>query len=234
MVIRILLPVILALLAAPLQAAEHAGLQDILAAVKKGYASMNDLQADFSQKTYVAALKREEKGSGEVFLKKRDGNTMFRFNYMKPKQQIISNGKTVWYYLPDNKQVILTDVSKLFSGGNGMALSYLTGLGNLETDFTIRLLTEKPDTKGVYLLELLPKQQNPAVARLQLAVSAATIEKAAASGNIDPFFPIASSVLHDQLGNRTTIEYRKVKVNGGLANDRFSFRIPAGIDVIKQ
>ena len=83
---------------------------------------MHDLQADFNQRTYVAALKREEKGSGELFLKKRDGGAMFRFNYLKPKQQIISNGKSVWFYLPENKQVILTDTARLFAGGNAIGL----------------------------------------------------------------------------------------------------------------
>src|SRR5512145_968684 len=87
------------LLAASGYAAEKADLQEILAALKKGYASMEDLHADFRQGTYVATLKREEKGSGELFLKKKGGSAQFRFNYVKPRQQIISNGKTVWYYL---------------------------------------------------------------------------------------------------------------------------------------
>ena len=164
-------------------------MQDILAALKKGYASMDDLQADFNQRTYVAALKREEKGSGELFLKKRDGGAMFRFNYLKPKQQIISNGKSVWYYLPENKQVILTDTARLFAGGNAMAMSYLTGLGDLAADFDIKLLTATPDKKGNYLLELVPKKQNDAVAKLHLAVSAAAGREVTQSGRQRGFFP---------------------------------------------
>ena len=224
----------LLLLALPGFAEQQSGVQDILAALKKGYASMHDLQADFNQRTYVAALKREEKGSGELSLKKRDGGAMFRFNYVKPKQQIISNGKSVWFYLPENKQVILTDTARLFSGGNAMAMSYLTGLGDLAADFDIKLLSATPDKKGNYLLELVPKKQNDAVAKLHLAVSAALIEKSRSPDYSEAFFPITSFVLFDQLGNRTTIEYSRIRVNSGVASDRFTFKIPAGVEVIKQ
>jgi outer membrane lipoprotein carrier protein len=219
---------------ATLLAARQALLQDVLAAVKAGYSSIEDLHAEFSQRTYVAVLKREEKGSGEVFLKKQGGNAMFRFNYIRPKQQIISNGKNVWYYLPENKQVIISDTAKLFSGGNGIALSYLTGLGNLSDDFNIKLLSESPDKNGNYQLELIPKKHNNAVAKLHLHVPADMVGKVRDKEGTEAFFPIASSVLYDQTGNRTTIEYSKVRVNGKLADDRFHFKTPKGVEVIKQ
>lgn len=215
-------------------AAEKADLQEILAALKKGYASMEDLHADFRQGTYVATLKREEKGSGELFLKKKGGSAQFRFNYTKPKQQIISNGKNVWYYLPDNKQVILTDTAKLFAGGNGMALSYLTGLGSLSEDFEIKLLAGTPDKKGNFQLELIPKKPNQAVAKLHLFVSGDAVEKARSNPTALAFFPLVSSILFDQLGNQTTIEFSKIRLNSGLGNERFSFKPPAGVEVIKQ
>jgi len=214
--------------------AEKPGLQEILSAVKKGYASMEDLHADFNQKTYVEALKREEKGSGELFLRKKGGSAQFRFNYVKPRQQIISNGKTVWYYLPDNRQVILTDTAKLFAGGNGMALSYLTGLGSLEEDFNIKLIAATLDKKGNFTLELVPKKNNPAVAKLHLFVSSEAVAKAGTNGKGEAFFPIAASTLFDQMGNRTTIEFSKIRINSGLGSDRFSFKPPAGVEVIKQ
>jgi outer membrane lipoprotein carrier protein len=219
---------------ATLPAAQQALLQDVLTAVKSGYSSIEDLHAEFSQRTYVAALKREEKGSGEVFLKKQGGTAMFRFNYIRPKQQIVSNGKNVWYYLPENRQVIISDTAKLFSGGNGIALSYLTGLGNLSDDFNIRLLSESPDKKGNYQLELIPKKHNNAVEKLHLFVPADAVGKVRDKEGLVAFFPIASSVLYDQTGNRTTIEYSKVRVNGKLTEDRFHFKTPKGVEVIKQ
>ncbi|NVO00402.1 MAG: outer membrane lipoprotein carrier protein LolA [Geobacteraceae bacterium] len=223
---------ILILLASSAFAEEPVDLARILSTVNSGYASIEDLHAEFSQRTYVASLKREEKGSGELFLKKKGGTAQFRFNYTRPKQNIISNGKNVWYYLPENKQVIITDTAKLFSGGNGMALSYLTGLGSIAKDFDIRLLAETPDKKGNYQLELIPKKQNPAVSKLHLFVSSDAVNKA--QGSTGAFFPIASSVIFDQMGNRTTIEYSRIRINSGVASDKFNFTPPAGVDVIKQ
>ena len=222
------------LLVASASAADKPDLQEILAALKNGYASMKDLHADFHQKTYIATLKREEKGSGELFLKKTGETAQFRFDYIKPRQQIISNGKTVWYYLPDNKQVILTDTAKLFAGGNGMALSYLTGLGKLSEDFEVKLLSQNPDNKGNFQLELIPKKANQAVAKLHLSVSDAAVKKSGNNPTGAAFFPLTSSVLFDQLGNRTTIEYSNIRLNSGLGNERFSFKPPAGVEVIKQ
>jgi outer membrane lipoprotein carrier protein len=230
--IRTVAFIVMLLCSAPAAAAQF-GLPEILAAVKKGYAAMDDLQAGFSQRTYIAALKREEKGSGELFLKKKDASAMFRFNYQKPKQQIICNGKTVWYYLPDNKQVIVTDTARLFAAGNGMAMTYLTGLGSLEDDFDVKLLNSAPDSKGNYQLDLVPKKSNGAVARLQLHISAAAIEQSAGPDD-KAVFPVASSVLFDQTGTRTTIEYSKVRVNSGLNSERFSFKPPSGVDIIRQ
>lgn len=233
-VYRIVITTVLSLLliSSTVLAEESSLLADVLTAVNVGYASIDDLQADFSQRTYVASLKREEKGAGELLLRKKGGTAQFRFNYTRPKQNIISNGKNVWYYLPENRQVIVTDTAKLFSGGNGLALSYLTGLGTISTDFDIRLSSETPDKKGNYQLELTPKKHNSAVAKLQLFISSDSVSKAK-SGSA-AFFPIASSVLHDQLGNRTTIEYSKIRINSGVGSDRFNFKPPAGVDVIKQ
>src|SRR5512138_45327 len=160
----ILLAFVITLLTSPCLAEGGATVQELLAVLEKGYGSMEDLQADFKQRTYIASLKREEKGGGELFLKKKGGGAMFRFNYTKPKQQIVSNGKTVWYYLPENRQVIQSDAAKLFSGGNAMAMSYLTGLGSLPADFTVKLVSAEPDKKGNYQLELVPKKHNQSVA----------------------------------------------------------------------
>ncbi|HZV83326.1 MAG TPA: outer membrane lipoprotein carrier protein LolA [Geobacteraceae bacterium] len=227
------LSIILVVITVPVFAEGGATLQELLAVLEKGYGSMEDLQADFTQRTYIGSLKREEKGGGELFLKKKGGGAMFRFNYTKPKQQIVSNGRTVWYYLPENRQVIQGDAAKIFSGGNAMAMSYLTGLGNLSADFNVKMLSPEPDKKGNYQLELVPKKHNQSVAKLQLSVSGDALGKYRSGGN-EPNFPVVASVLQDQMGNRTTIEYSRIKVNRGLGNDRFSFKVPAGVDVIKQ
>lgn len=224
----------LALVAAPVWAAEKAVLKDVVSALEKGYASLQDVQADFTQKTVIAGINREQKGSGELLLKKPASTTaMFRFNYTKPKQQIVSNGKQVWFYLPENRQVMVSSVTDMFKGGNSIALNYLTGLGHVSRDFSVSFAQEPQDKNGNYLLELSPKSPSAVLAKLQLTVSAAAVEAFLRDGSVRDIFPVLASVIHDAGGNQTRIEYSRVRVNKGLANSRFTFKVPAGVEVIK-
>ena len=223
---------ILALSASPGYGAD---LSEVIATLEQGYNSLTDVQADFSQRTTIASMKREDRGKGELFIKKAGGGqAMFRFNYTKPNQQIICNGKSVWFYLPDNKQVMVSDVSKQFAGGNGIAMNYLTGMGHVSRDFTITFAGEGKDKKGNYVLDLVPKKPNQVMTRLQLTIAASAVEQFRESGKPVALFPIVSSVVDDPFGNRTVIEFSRVKVNQGMTSGRFAFKIPKGVEVIKN
>lgn len=226
---------VLLLLAIPIgAAARQATLKEVTGALEKGYSDLQDVQADFSQKTTLAAINRDQKGQGEVFLKRpASANAMFRFDYTKPKQQIISNGKQVWFYTPENKQVMISSVAAMFAGGNSIALTYLTGLGNVSRDFNIAFAGDILDKNGNYQLELTPKNSSAVLARLQLSISAAAVEQYLANGEVKNIFPIVSSVVHDAAGNRTRIDYNRPKVNKGLGNGKFNFKVPEGVEVIK-
>lgn len=222
-------------LASPVSGAPAPSLKEVVATLEQGYRLLADVQADFSQRTAIASMKREERGAGELFMKRSaKGAAQFRFNYTKPRQQIVSNGKKVWYYLPDNKQVMVTDVEALFASGNSIALNYLTGMGNVTRDFSVAFAGSGRDSKGNFLLDLVPKKPNQMIARLQLTLSARAVEEFQANGEARDPFPILASVVTDQMGNVTSVEYSKVKVNRGMGNDRFNFRIPAGVEVIQQ
>ncbi len=223
------------LCSSPLFAASpHASLKEVVSALEKGYAGLQDVQADFSQRTSLSAVNREQKGNGEVLLKRPASATaMFRFNYSKPKQQIISNGTQVWFYTPENKQVMVNSVAAMFAGGNSIALSYLTGLGHVSRDFEIAFAAEPQDKNGNYQLELTPKKASPVLAKLQLTVSAEAVAQIQASGNVKDVFPIVSSIVHDAGGNRTRIDYSRARVNRGLDNGKFNFKIPKGVEIIK-
>jgi outer membrane lipoprotein carrier protein len=208
--------------------------KDVIATLEQGYATLSDLQADFSQRTTIASMNREERGTGEIFIKKSSGGAMFRFNYKKPRQQIISNGKTVWYWLPENHQVLISDTATLFEGGNGVALNYLTGLGHISADFTASFAAEPRDKKGDYVLDLVPKKATPVMAKLRLTVSTGAVDDFVTGKRPGKPFPVVSSVVFDQLGNRTRIDFSNIRTNRGLGSDRFTFKVPAGVEVIKQ
>jgi outer membrane lipoprotein carrier protein len=219
----------------PAPARAAAALKDVVAAVEKSYNSLTDLQASFSQKTLLPSVKKEQKGNGTLSLRKNPGGAaMFRFDYTKPRQLIVSDGTTVWFYLPENKQVMEAGVSKLFEGGNSVTLNYLTGIGRISRDFTITFLNGGHDAAGNYLLELVPKKPSRNLAKLQLTVSAEAVERYMKEGKAMKTFPIISSAIFDPFGTRTTIDFSNIKVNRGLRVSLFTFSAPEGIEVIKQ
>ncbi len=218
--------------APPVKRADVA-LKEVVATLEEGYRLLKDLQADFRQKTTITALKREEKGNGELLIKRpASGAAMFRFDYKKPHQQIVSDGKQVWFYMPENKQVMISDVKTMLAQG-GVALNYLTGMGTVSRDFAISFSGNGRDAKGNYLLELVPKKGGQAFAKLQLTISAVAVDTYHGSGKAEEPFPIVSSVVVDQMGNRTSIEYVKVRTNLGVASERFAFKVPSGVEIIK-
>jgi outer membrane lipoprotein carrier protein len=226
--------VTLNLLSAPPARAE-AKLKDVIATVEQSYNSLADLQASFSQKTFVASLKREQKGYGTLSIKKNSkGPAMFRFDYTKPQQLIVSNGSTVWYYLPENRQVMVSDLKSLLEGGQGVTLNYLTGIGRSSRDFVIKPLNGGQDAQGNYLLELIPKTPSQNLAKLEMTVSAEDVGIFLKKGKIRNTFPILTSVIYDQLGTKTTIDFSKVRVNHGLPAALFHFKIPAGTEIVSH
>lgn len=220
--------------ALPAFAESDSSLNVVVSALEKAYSSLQDVQATFSQKTKIASMGREQKGSGELFLKKPASTTAsFRFNYNKPKQQIISNGKQVWFYMPENRQVMVSSVQDMFKGGNSIALSYLTGLGHVSKDFSAAFSSEKQDKDGNYQLELTPKKPTPVLSKLSLTVSKEAVEAFRKDGAVTGIFPVIASTVHDAAGNQTRIDYSGTKVNVGVSSSKFSFTPPQGTQVIK-
>ena len=115
-----------------------------------------------------------------------------------------------------------------------MALNYLTGMGHVSRDFNIAFAAEPRDKKGNYVLELTPKQKSAAMAKLQLGIRAEAVDQFISQGHPVTPFPIVSSAVFDQGGNVTRIEYSEVRTNQGLESGRFSFKIPAGVEIVKN
>ena len=92
---------------------------------------------------------------------------------------------------------------------------------------------EARDKKGNYNLDLVPKKKSAAMSKLQLTVEGAAVESFLSQGHPSTPFPVVSSTVTDQLGNTTRIEFGNIKANRGLESGKFSFKIPAGVEVVK-
>jgi outer membrane lipoprotein carrier protein len=267
------LGVFLATLAAPAWAAS---LGDVIHALETPFQTateqelrINDYSADFFQESKIASLDRFQRANGrvEVVFDYRREQTVpdvkFHWQYDQPTtQEIVSNGKTLWVYLPENNQVIQSDIELVNQSQQNDPMTFLTGLGNLSRDFSISWAVPNYDAEKNYVLELTPRRVSSLINKLLIVVDRYAVEAYLKRGqkedprqppvptppasNVRDFsfpgsesalsnisFPIMSTTVYDPNGNSTIIEFRDLRVNLGISDQSFDFMLPAGVQVVR-
>ena len=214
--VRLLVLVSLPLL--PVAAATAPSLDEAVQRLEATYRGLRDLKADFQQAAFNRTLNQTLEAKGTLYLKKPG---RLRWEYTKPTpQQIVSDGAKLWVYTPELKQVNVTAAPQALAGPAG---SFLHGLGQVRAQFEVRFLNpaQPTDSDGLVVLDLTPKQPQPLLARLVLAV--------------DPKSGLVrKAVIYDELGNTVTVRFLEVAVNPGLADALFVFTPPPGVAVIQN
>ena len=136
-----------------------------------------DYSADFFQESKITSLNRLQRANGRVevaFDYRRDQTVptaKFRWQYEQPTtQEIVSDGETLWVYLPENNQVIQSDIEMVNQARQNDPMTFLTGLGNLSRDFQISWAVPNTDIDGNYILELRPRRVSSLINRLVIVV----------------------------------------------------------------
>jgi len=247
--IVLLVLVLLALLPVPqtASAAADVSLNDVIKALDEPFkansatpSAIADFQADFTQESRVASLDRIQKGRGRVTVKfnrarsDRPVPPLFRWEYDQPtRQEIVSNGKTMWVYVPENHQVIPSDIETSAQPRGDDPLAFLTGLGNLSRDFQIGWADPDRDGEGNHILELRPRQPSAMLQKLLVVVARDAVAGQSRRGKPGSTFPILSTTVYDPSDNSTRIEFSGVRVNRRMPNSFFDFVPPAGVEVVR-
>lgn len=199
-----------------------------------------DFQGEFSQKSNLVSLDREQLGKGSVWVKfdrsSSDGapRTMFRWEYEQPTlQKIVSDGETMWVYLPENNQVILSDLDFSSLSQQDDPMAFLTGLGNLSRDFRIPEDAPETDEEGNFILEMRPRKDSRLIERMIMVVDREAVMEFARNDRVGDIFPLRSTTVYDPSGNSTLIEFHDVRLNQNLSDSLFSFTIPEEADVVR-
>jgi outer membrane lipoprotein carrier protein len=184
--------------------------------IEQQYAAMQDFSARFEQETTISSLQRTEKAEGTVCYKK--GGKMY-WEYKKPAvQKIYLDGKTLWFYLPEENQVMKNDASRLPSD---ITADLFAGTLKIRDKFTVSLVQEQsPDIKHGIAIKLSPKTPHPNLKSLTLWLDCKKRY-------------ITRSALEDEIGNRTVLQFSKFKVNRGIADTVFTFTPPAGVEIFE-
>jgi outer membrane lipoprotein carrier protein len=181
--------------------------------LQKNYDATVDFTADFRQETEVKTLNRTLKTSGKLSFK-RPGKMFWRYD--EPKGQfVLADGKHLYFYQPDQNQVIKSPLKNAFRGD--IPLSFLLGLGSLKKDFNTSL---KATDENQYVLRLEPKGEAGGYGEILLGVGKASPE-------------ILWVSVRDAANNLTTLRFSGMRKGVGLKDDLFQAQIPNGADVVE-
>ena len=196
----------------PIASEKMLSLSEIMNKVEKRY-DVPDFSAYFVQESTLKAMDITDVASGSIFVK-RPG--MMRWEYDKPdRQTIITDGKTLWVYKPDDNQVMIGKAPSFF--GDGKGAGFLSDMKLIREQFKVSFEKEKSDHD--YVIKLLPKEQTVGVTKIYLAISKIT-------------FKIKKIITLNEYDDETIIELINSKFNLNLDKSLFNFIVPEGTDVI--
>jgi len=216
-------------------------LDDVVARIESNYKNIAAFKGSFKQKATLKTLNKVQEGLGTLLYKKPN---KFKWQYTKPtEQEITSDGKTLWIYLPENKQVYIYELADNQGIGNEGQIpgNFLNNLGDLGRDFNVKWGTPKErDAQGNYIIELVPKSPVASIHELLLVIPRdITINQSSA-------FPVIESTVRDAYGNTTNIEFTNIEIletvdgrvkakkkTGGLPDSIFTYTPPANVEIIK-
>jgi outer membrane lipoprotein carrier protein len=136
----------------------------------------------------------------------------FRWEYVTPYMQtLVSDGRTFWFYDVDLAQATRRRAADALQGTPALLLS---GGPALAQQFS---LSHDGSREGLLWVRLKPKAKEGDFNEIRLGL---------ADGQ-----PRVME-LHDTLGQRTLIRFTGMRINGGLPPAHFSFKVPAGVEVV--
>ena len=172
--------------------------------------TMKTLRADFAQIVVAKNGKKSQQSSGSMMIS-RPGK--FRWQRDKPYSLLVGDGEKVWIYDQDLRQVTVKKVDAAI-GSTPAAL--LVGGRTLEKNFTLREIGVRD---GFEWLEAIPKTADSGFEKIQIGFSGSELK---------------GMELFDNFGQITSLFFSNIDRNPKLAASLFSFKPPAGVDVIGE
>ena len=169
--------------------------------------------ARFLQTSTLKAMEITDRASGRIFVK-RPG--MMRWEYEKPElQTIVTDGRRLWLYRPEDNQVMIGKAPAFF--GDGKGAGFLADIRQIRRQFYITL--ENKIIDGNYSLKLFPitKTFDLAVVHLSIATQG---------------FDVVRIVTYNSYGDTTRIDLSHIRPEQTLDDNLFTFPIPEGVEVL--
>ncbi len=198
--------------------AQLAGQTDVHAIAEKvdqRYNHIQTLQAQFVETYSGAGMKRTESGTLEL---KKPGR--MRWDYTEPRPKMfLTDGKMAWFYVPGERQVRRAPVKEIDDLRS--PLRYLLGKAKLEKEFVGLTIdtNARPLNAGDIVLQGVPKGMQERVSNTLLEVT--------------PDGLIQRIVVEEMDGSVTEFRFLQQKENVQIADERFKFTPPEGMEVVQ-
>lgn len=181
-----------------------------LSSIEKRY-SGKSFEASFYQISKLSALDITEKASGKASFS-HPGK--MRWEYQEPeKHEIITNGKSLWIYRPEENQVMQGNAESFFKTGAGGA--FLSDIALVRKNY---IITTKDVTDDYTELDLVAKQETPDISLIVIRVSKKTSD-------------IIRIVTRNVYGDTTLFEFNDIQFKP-VDPSRFEFTVPKGSNVV--
>jgi outer membrane lipoprotein carrier protein len=161
-------------------------------------------------------LNKQLNERGRLLIKKPG---MMRWEYTAPEKKLfVSDGVKVYYYIPADRQVIVSDMPPGDQAASPAL--FLAGKGNLARDFAPSLADPPAGAPpGSRALKLIPKVQQSDYDWLVVVVEPVTLA-------------LRGLVYGDPQGGTSSFFFANLQENSRLADKEFDFKPPRGVDVV--
>ncbi|MDO4433750.1 MAG: outer membrane lipoprotein chaperone LolA [Alysiella sp.] len=178
-------------------------------ALKRFNADTDGISGTFTQTVQAKNKKRVSSGSFEIL---RPG--LFKWEYVQPdKQIIVADGKYIWFYDVELKQVTQSEQDQAIGGSPAAILSNKQAL---ESSYALQ---EEGNKEGLDYVLATPKKTNAGYQFVRIGFK---------EGNL------ASMELKDSFGNQTRIHFANINTRPNLTRNGFQFTPPKNVGVLKQ
>jgi outer membrane lipoprotein carrier protein len=179
--------------------------------LQRFFTKVQRYQASFDQVVLDEAMNPIQESSGNVWIE-RPGK--FRWQYSTPyEQQIVGDGKQVWVYDVELKQVAVRRMAGAL--GNTPAM-LLAGKGSLDANFAIKDLGRQGNLDWV---QMKPKKNDGGFDDIRIGFE---------NGKIRTLEMV------DGFGQLTRVTFKAAKENPAIRAETFQFKPPKGVDVITE
>jgi outer membrane lipoprotein carrier protein len=202
-------------LAQPLSASDaDPTLDTIIAGVEARY-NVPGFTADFEQESILKAMAVTDTASGRLMVRQPG---KMRWEYLVPDPQtIITDGKELWVYRPEQNQVLVGKAPSFF--GEGKGAGFLSNIKMVRKSFQLSL--EPAGDPKLYHLKMVPNKSSVDLMAVELDVAKKT-------------YDLVRITTFNVYGDETRIELKNVSFDDPPPEELFRFDVPEGADVLQM